>query len=162
MMRSRTLFALSLLSVTFLSVATHADDSGQMTKQKILKMVEAYNSEDFMSFAEYHTEDFTYIHYPDRDSAHWTVIEGRDNVLNFFGQGHGRLKEVMTFHNILIDGDQMAVEIDAVITFKEDYPDYYAGPFLKGDVRHIKWAAFFEIEDGKIKSVKKYNLIGGA
>ena len=64
----------------------------------------------------------------------------------------------MTFKNILIDGDQAAVEIDFEFTAREDIPDFRGqGPAKKGDVQRGSWGALYKFRGDRITSIKLYN-----
>jgi hypothetical protein len=43
------------------------------------------------------------------------------------------VKETLHPTNILIDGSNVAMQLDAEFTFSKDMPDYFLGSFKKGD-----------------------------
>ncbi|MEE1494843.1 MAG: nuclear transport factor 2 family protein [Anaerostipes hadrus] len=87
-------------------------------------------------------------------------VEGRENVIKHLIEAHGGdiVQEKLVPTNILINNNRVGVELDGELSFKEDVPDFPFGTAKKGESIVVKFAAFYEIADDKIKKVTVYRL----
>ena len=124
-----------------------------MTKQKMMEYFDIYNTADYERVASlFYTEDVVFKFPAD-------TFEGKENLLNFLKAVHPEgVKEIMRPTNMLMDGDNEAVEIDVEFTFGIDLPDFPLGPAKKGDILQNKIGAFYKIKGGKIVYITIYEF----
>jgi ketosteroid isomerase-like protein len=122
-----------------------------MTKQDIVEYFQVYNTGDYKKAASlYYTEDVVFAT-PDKE------FPGRDNVIAMLENIHrGGVKEIMHAKNMVAEGDQIAVEIEAEFTFPEDAPDFILRPAKKGESIITKFGVFYKIREGRIARITLY------
>jgi hypothetical protein len=117
-----------------------------LIKKKIMDYFEDYGSGDYeKTVSTHYSEDAIF----ESDRGRFV---GREDLIKDFEASHagGAIEEKLRPTNILIDGDSVAVELDAELFLTEDVPDFRYGPGKKGDSIVIKFGVFYEIRDGKI------------
>lgn len=123
-----------------------------MTKQDILKYFEEYNTGDYEeTIKKYYTPDAVF------ESPDYK-LEGNDKIIQFMTESHKGMTEIMQLKNVLLDGNQAAVEIEAVIRVFEDRPNFHIRPLKKGDSITLRMVAIYGISGDRISSVKLYRF----
>ncbi|MFC1532008.1 nuclear transport factor 2 family protein [Thermodesulfobacteriota bacterium] len=123
-----------------------------MDKETLLEYCRIYNSGDYKkAISTYYAEDAVF-------EASDYRVEGRDNIIEFLSEGHTGLTEVMEFTNILIEGDRIAVELEAEFTAMEDKPDSHIRALKKGDSFKLKMSSFYKVKDEKISHIRIYRF----
>ncbi len=127
-----------------------------MTREETKKTIEEY-------FRDYNTGDFRMA--LDKHYAADAVFEntrvrivGKEKIIDWFTHSHalGYTERVVPV-NILIGEDSVAVELDQEFTAYENVPNHYVSALAKGDtIKTSGLAAFYKMEDGKIRSVRVY------
>lgn len=107
-------------------------------------------------FDKYYDPDAEFIH-PFKGA-----FKGKQSLVNFWNSGknsgHAGIHEVISFKNIVIQGDKVGAELDIKWECLQDTD--YLGPHKKGDVFFGKCAAFYDFLNGKIRRVQLYlNLV---
>jgi len=128
--------------------------SARTTVEKLMmEYFEAYNGGDYEKVASiYYAEDAVLEFPADR-------IVGRKNILEYLvGVNSGGTKEILRPTNILIDGDNVAVQINSEFKFSEDAPDFFLRPAKKGDSFLAKIGVFYKIRDDKIVHITIYEF----
>ena len=123
-----------------------------MTKQDILKYFEEYNTGDYEeTMKKYYTPDAVF------ESPDYK-LEGHDKIIQFMTESHKGMTEIMQLKNVLLDGNQAAVGIEAVIQVFEDRPNFHIRPLKKGDSITLRMVAIYGISGDRISSVKLYRF----
>lgn len=136
----------------------NSQSASPMTKEKMMEYFESFNKEgDEKTFKKYYTEDAVF-------KTPWgRTFSGVNNIIKYMEEEahyYGKIKETLHPGNILIDGDDVAVELKTEFHALEDIPKFHLGPsFKKGD--KIQWilSAFYKIRDGKIAHVQIYVVL---
>ncbi|MCV2395157.1 nuclear transport factor 2 family protein [Actinotalea sp. M2MS4P-6] len=86
--------------------------------------------------------------------------EGRENVVNHLTVAHGggAVKEKLIPQNMVFDGDRVAVEVVAELSFEVDIPDFPFGDAKAGETIAVRFGAFYEIKDDAIARVSVYRF----
>jgi hypothetical protein len=86
-------------------------------------------------------------------------FSGRDKIHKWFLKIHPEgVKETMRINKMLIDGNEVACQIDNDFIFTKDLPDYFLGPAKKGEVKSQKIAPFYTVKDDKITHVMVFRF----
>ena len=72
---------------------------------------------------------------------------GREGILNFYRDVKKRVRETLVINNVLIDGNILAAEIATEFYGLEDWPDFIAGPLMKGDAINMISFIFYTMND---------------
>ncbi len=127
-----------------------------MTRAEVKKVLEEYlkdySTGDYrMALGKHYTDDAVFENTRIR-------IAGKENLLDWFTRSHKLgYTETVTPANMLIGDDCVAVELDQEFTAYEDVPTHYVSALKKGEtIRTSGLAAFYKMQDGKIKSVRVY------
>jgi ketosteroid isomerase-like protein len=111
-----------------------------------------------------HTEDkskfFDNYYDPEVEFIHpfKGVFEGKQALVDFWNSGknsgHAGIHEVISFRNVVVQGDRAGAELD--IRWECFRDTDYLGPRKTGDVFFGRCAAFYEFVNGKIRRVRLY------
>lgn len=125
-----------------------------MTKERMMEYYEVYNSGDHeKAVSIYYTQDVVF-------ESPEVKYAGQENVIKFLVESHrAGVKEILRPIRILVDGDNVAVELEMELEVLEDIPDFHIKPVKKGESIKIGRAAFYKIRDGKIAHVKVYRFM---
>lgn len=85
-------------------------------------------------------------------------VKGRDNIIEWFTESHALgYTENLTATNTVIAENGIAVELEQEFMGLKDVPTHYVSPLAKGETIKTKGvAAFYQLKDGKISSVRVY------
>ena len=108
-----------------------------------------YNSEDPKSLSEFYHEDVVIR------SAQGEQT-GKESLLNTYQYIISMLKDRMTPENIIIEGDQAAIEIHDRFEAKKDIDDFLGQKFSKGDALDLNLCGVYTVEGNKIKKITIY------
>ena len=109
-----------------------------MNRDEMLEYFELY-TEDFEKAVErYYTEDIVFAN-PD------SVFNGREAILEHFRIVRDGIKEIFTPLNIVMEGDNIAAELDIELLATRDKPDFAAGPLKEGESIHRTVGAFYHL-----------------
>ncbi len=111
------------------------------------------NSKDKSAFFDkYYDPEAEFIH-PLKGT-----FKGKQSLVTFWNSGkdsgHAGIHEVISFRNVVVQGDQVGAELDIKWECFQDTD--YLGPRKKGDVFFGKCAAFYNFKNGKIRRVQLY------
>jgi SnoaL-like domain len=112
-----------------------------MTKEKFRDYIDSFNRDDYAGFGKYYAEDVLL------DLGGRMEIRGRDGILDFYRGVKKRVRETLTINNVLVDGNVLAAEIATEFYGLEDWPDFIAGPLMKGDAINLISFIFYTIND---------------
>lgn len=122
------------------------------TKKALEEYFKDYNTGDFrMALDKHYTTDAVFENTRVR-------IVGKGKIIDWFTRSHalGYTESVVPV-NILIGEDSAAVELEQEFTAYENVPNHYVAALSKGDtIRTSGLAAFYKMQDGKIRSIRVY------
>jgi hypothetical protein len=120
------------------------------------------NRDEFLEYCELFSTSkdkgplFDKYYHPDAEFDHPLkgIFRGREEIVTFWMSGHKGIHEVIRHENLLVDVDSMAAELLIEWHCTEDTD--YLGPKKKGEVYYAGCAAFYRLENKKIKHVRLY------
>lgn len=115
--------------------------AGGMTKEKFRDYIASFNRDDYEGFGKYYAPDVLL------DLGGRMEIRGRDGILDFYRGVKKRVRETLTINNVLLEGNVLAAEIATEFYGLEDWPDFIAGPLMKGEAINLISFIFYTIND---------------
>jgi hypothetical protein len=123
---------------------------------EIKNVIEAYykdfnasNSGDVIS--AYYSDDVIFEYQGEK-------VIGITNVINYLDGAWQAVKETLTPLNIVVDGNNAAVEVDDRIEAKIDLPEFLGRSFKTGDSINAKFSLFYDFREGKICHIRIYSF----
>jgi len=110
---------------------------------------EIYNREDPEALSEFYHEDVVI-----RSSQ--MEQTGKEAMLGMYRYIISILKDQMTPKNIIVQGDQAAIEIYDRFEAKKDIDDFLGQKFSKGDTLELNLCGIYKVEGNKIKEITIY------
>lgn len=120
-----------------------------MDRDFFTRYYEAYNSEDPARLTPFYAGDVRLL------SAQGE-IRGRDAVLDTYRGIIGQFVDRMCPRNIVVDGDQAAVEIIDRFEARTDVDDFLGRRFTRGDSFELKLCGIYRVEDEQITGITLY------
>ncbi len=120
-----------------------------MDKEFFESYYETYNREDPEALSEFYHEDVVI-----RSSQ--MEQTGKDAMMGTYQYIISILKDQMTPKNIIVQGDQAAVEIHDRFEAKEDIDDFLGQKLAKGDTMELTLCGIYKVEGDKIKEITIY------
>ena len=114
-----------------------------------VRYYETYASEDAAALGAFYADDVTL-------TSSQGVIKGREELLGTYRYITSLFHDKMTPENIIIDGDQAAIEITDRFEAKADVENFLGRSFTKGDSFTMKICGVYRVESGKIRQVTIY------
>jgi len=120
-------------------------------KERMNIYYETYNRSIDEAILAFYTDDAVF-QYQD------LTLNGKEALLNHFAEFQQAIKETMTPQNIVIDGDNVAAEVDSRMEVKVDIPDFLGQSRKAGELITGKFSAFYKIRDNKICHIRIYTF----
>ena len=120
-----------------------------MDKKFFEAYYKTYNTEDPEALSKFYHEDVVIR------SAKMEQT-GKEALLVTYRYIISMLKDQMTPINIIIEGNQAAVEIHDRFEAKQDIDDFLEKKFSKGDILELNFCGIYKVEGDKIKEVTIY------
>lgn len=114
-----------------------------------VRYYEAYASEDAASLGQFYADDVTL-------TSSQGVIKGKQELLGTYHYITSLFHDKMTPDNIIIEGDQAAIEITDRFEAKSDVESFLGRSFAKGESLTMKICGIYRVEDEKIRQVTIY------
>lgn len=122
-----------------------------MTRERFDEYVEAFNTQDPDRFAlEFFAPEITFERRDHRFSY------GRDQYIAEYRASHDGLIELLRPQRVLIDGDNVAMEVNVEFAAEKDQPDFIIEPMRAGAKLLVKLAVFYTVRDGRFIYVKSF------
>lgn len=107
----------------------------------------AFNACDYDGFGAYYADDVAFHGQAAR-------LDGRDAVVRFYREVHGRLDERIDLLGFAGSPSLAAAEIRTTLVAREDWPDFPTGALAKGDRRQSNNFAFYDITGGLFTRIR--------
>jgi hypothetical protein len=120
-----------------------------MEKEFFESYYRTYNSEDPQALSEFYHEDVVIRSAQGEQTGKETMVGTYKYIISKF-------TDQMTPKNIIIQGDQAAIEIHDRFEAKEDVDDFLGQKFAKGDTFELNLCAVYKVEGNKIKDITIY------
>ena len=101
----------------------------------------AFNACDYDAFGAYYADDVSF-------HGQAAKLSGRDAVVRFYREVHGRLDESIDLLAYVGSPSLAAAEIKTTLVAREDWPDFPTGALAKGECRQSINFAFYDIGNG--------------
>ena len=120
-----------------------------MSREDFAAYVQAFNTQDPEIFArKYFTPDVTFER---RDHR---ITRGMEQYIKEYYASHDGLTEVLNPQRVLIDGNNIAMEVNVDFAATKDQPNFIIQPMRAGDKLMVKLFVFYTIRAGRIAHVK--------
>lgn len=118
-----------------------------MTEQDYADYIDCFNRNDFAGFGRYYADDVVF------ELGDKKRIVGRDAILDFYRDVKAKVRETLEILSTAAGPGSFAVHVRTVFEGLEDWPDFIAGPLMKGDTLTIESLGYYYVEDGKFTRI---------
>ena len=94
--------------------------------------VSCFNANDFDGFGQYYHDDVVF------NLGDKKQIVGRENILDFYRDVKSKVRETLDILSVIASEDAIAVHVRTEFFGLEDWPDFIAGPLMKGEALNIE------------------------
>lgn len=109
--------------------------------------IDCFNRSDFEGFGTYYCDDVVF------ELGEKKRIVGRENILDFYREVKSRIRETLTILSVAAGGEAMAVHVATEFYALADWPDFIAGPLMKGEALNIESLGYYYLRDGKFARI---------
>ncbi len=144
----------ALLSAASPVEIAHSSPASEARTERVNRIlfndyVRAFNSQRVDNFAmRFYAPDIIF----ERKDRRFTL--GRDKYIAEYHASHDGLTEVLRPARVLVDGNQIAAELNVDFVATKDQPNFIIMPVKAGDRFMVKMFAFYTVENGKFTSIK--------
>ena len=118
-------------------------------REFFVRYYETYASEDAAALGRFYADDVTL-------TSSQGVIEGKEALLGTYAYIISLFHDLMTPDNIILQGDQAAIEITDRFEAKTAVESFLGRAFAKGETFSMKICGIYKVETGKIRQVTIY------
>jgi hypothetical protein len=118
-----------------------------MTKEDYADYVARFNADDFEWFGRYYHEDVIF------NLGDKKQIVGRESILDFYRDVKSKVRETLEILSVAADRDALAVHVRTEFVGLVDWPDFIAGPLMKGEALNIESLGYYYLREGKIARI---------
>jgi hypothetical protein len=109
--------------------------------------IDRFNRSDFEGFGGYYCDDVVF------ELGEKKRIVGRDNILDFYRDVKSKIRETLTILSVAAGDEAMAVHVATEFYALADWPDFIAGPLMKGEALNIESLGYYYLRDGKFARI---------
>jgi hypothetical protein len=109
--------------------------------------IDCFNRSDFDGFGKYYCDDVVF------ELGEKKRIVGRENILDFYRDVKAKIRETLTILSVAAGEDAMAVHVATEFYALADWPDFIAGPLMKGEALNIESLGYYYLRDGKFARI---------
>jgi len=120
-----------------------------MGKEFFESYYETYNREDPEALSEFYHQDVVIR------SAQGEQ-KGKETLLGTYQYIISQFRDQMTPKNIIVEGDQAAIEIHDRFEAKQDVDDFLGQKFSQGDSFELNLCGVYKVEGNRIKEITIY------
>lgn len=118
-----------------------------MTRDDYADYVACFNANDFEGFGRYY-HDQVIFNLGDKKQ-----IVGRESILDFYRDVKSKVRETLEILSVAADSDALAVHVRTEFFGLADWPDFIAGPLMKGETLNIESVGYYYLREGKIARI---------
>lgn len=109
----------------------------------------AFNRADFDSFTAFYADDVVL------QLGQKKTLQGKKAIRDFYTGVFARVRETLTIEKIVLDDEGLAAIVGTEFHALEDWPDFIAGPMIKGKSIFIQSIVVYDIgADGKFTAIR--------
>ena len=116
-------------------------------RQAFLAYAKAFSDAQFEVFPAYYHDDVVL-------ELTTVRLEGRQAIVDFYRGMFARIRETITLHRLIADGQGLCADIVSTFTCVEDASDFAPLPLKKGQVLTIPLYVVYKLEGGRIRRIK--------
>ena len=120
---------------------------GPAQRQAFLAYARAFSGAEFDVFPAYYRDDVV-LELP------ILKLEGRQAIVDFYKAMFARIRESITVHRLIADGDGLCADITSTFTCIEDAADFAPMPLRLGQVLKIPLFVVYTLSEGRITRIK--------
>lgn len=109
--------------------------------------IACFNRDDFEGFGRYYHDDVVF------ELGEKKRIVGRDAILAFYRDVKSKVRETLDVLSVAAGGDALAAHVRTEFHGLVDWPDFIAGPLMKGESLWIESLGFYYLKDGRIARI---------
>lgn len=118
-----------------------------MTEADYADYIARFNANDFEGFGRYYCDDVVF------NLGEKRQIIGRDAILDFYRDVKSKVQETLDILSVVAGPDTLACHVRTEFYGLEDWPDFIAGPLMKGDTLNIESLGFYYLRHGKFARI---------
>ena len=122
-----------------------------MKREKIMEYYETYAAEDLDAVSPFYSDDVVF-------EFQGETYDGKEAVFAWFRELQQTFHEVINPLNIVVDGDNVAIEIESEFEARVDLPDFHGNALTKGDKIKIRFAVFYDTRDDQFCRIRLYSF----
>ena len=109
--------------------------------------IDCFNRNDFDGFGKYYCDDVVFV------LGDKKRIVGREAILDFYRDVKSKIRETLNILSVVAGPDAMAVHVATEFYALVDWPDFIAGPIMKGEALNIESLGYYYLRDGKFARI---------
>jgi hypothetical protein len=109
--------------------------------------IACFNANDFDGFGKYYHDDVVF------NLGDKKQIIGREKILDFYRDVKSKVRETLDVVSAVGNEVLLAVHVRTEFFGLEDWPDFIAGPLMKGEAINIESLGYYYLKDGKIAQI---------
>lgn len=109
--------------------------------------IDCFNRNDFEGFGRYYTDDVVF------ELGDKKTIVGREAILDFYRDVKAKIRETLEVLSTAAGPDSFAVHVRTEFHALVDWPDFIAGPLMKGETLNIESLGYYYVRDGKFTRI---------
>jgi len=118
-----------------------------MTEADYADYIACFNANDFEGFGRYYCDDVIF------NLGEKRQIIGRENILDFYRDVKSKVRETLDIIGVATGSGTLACHVRTEFFGLADWPDFVAGPLMKGETLHIESLGFYYLRDGKFAQI---------
>lgn len=118
-----------------------------MTETDYADYIARFNANDFEGFGRYYCDDVVF------NLGEKRQIIGRDNILAFYRDVKSKVRETLDIIGVATGPGTLACHVRTEFYGLADWPDFVAGPLMKGQTLNIESLGFYYLRDGKFAQI---------
>lgn len=118
-----------------------------MTEADYADYIACFNANDFEGFGRYYCDDVVF------NLGEKRQIIGRENILAFYRDVKSKVRETLDIVGVATGPNTLACHVRTEFFGLADWPDFVAGPLMKGETLNIESLGFYYLRDGKFSQI---------
>jgi hypothetical protein len=114
----------------------------QAEVERFRDYIAAFNRHDYAALTSYYHPGVVLV------IGNGTQLEGRQAIVDFYGQVNDATTREIEIVQAFADGDVLAAELRSEFLALRDAPDFTSGPMARGDRLFINSFALYDLRDG--------------
>ena len=118
-----------------------------MTEADYADYIACFNANDFEGFGRYYCDDVVF------NLGDKRQIIGRENILDFYRGVKAKVRETLDILAVSAGPGTLACHVRTEFYGLADWPNFVAGPLMKGETLNIESLGFYYLRDGKFARI---------